>query len=148
MKLKMWWNSKLQTVRKLKNSNGDKTQKLKLLQNSKTQIVTKLKTWREKNSNSKCAKTQIETTQKIKLWHNSKNQIMTKLRNSNCDKTWNMIILRLWRKKLQNNLLVRTFWHFDNQWDVLLAAFCNSRDVLLLNGFLYKWNFLWKLLYS
>ena len=40
---------------KLKNSNGDKTQKLKIVTKVKTQIVTKLK-----NSNS-------DKTQKLKL---------------------------------------------------------------------------------
>ena len=46
---------------KLKNSNGDKTQKLKLRQNSKTKIVTKLK---------------ISFVTKLEI-----------LQNSNCDKT-------------------------------------------------------------
>ena len=69
---------------KLKNSNGDETQKLKLWSNSKTQILIKknLKTWivmKLKNSN-------CDETQNLKLWQNSKAQIMTKLLNSNCDK--------------------------------------------------------------
>ena len=47
-KFKLWWNSKIQMVTKLKNSTSDKTQNLKLLKPKKnlscdkTQIVTKL----------------------------------------------------------------------------------------------------------
>ena len=52
---------------KLKNLNGDETEKLKLWFNFKTQMVTKLK-------NSNCDK-----AQKLKLWQ-----------NSNCDKTQNV----------------------------------------------------------
>ena len=61
-------------VTKLKNWNGDKTQrtdvvtkKIKLWPTSKTQIVTKPK-------NSNCDK-----TQKRKLWQKSKTLIVTKL---------------------------------------------------------------------
>ena len=95
---------------------------------------------------------------KVKLWHNSscdKNQIVkkkteklnvTKLENSNYDKTqklklhdktWNMTNLKLWRKKLWKGLFMRTFWYFDNPWEVLWAAFCDSRDVF---------NKVWKIL--
>ena len=54
---------------------------------------------------------------------------MTKLKNLNCDKTWNMTNLNL------NSLLVGTFLHLDNRWDVLWAAFCDSRDVFKGNNF-------------
>ena len=64
----MWQNSKTQKVRKLKNSNGDKTKK--------NQIVTKLK-------NLNCDKTK-------------KNQIVTKLKKSNCDKSRIVTTLKLW----------------------------------------------------
>ena len=50
-----FYNSKIQNVTKLKNSNCDKTQKLKSGQNTTTQIMTKLK-----NSN-------FDKTQKLKL---------------------------------------------------------------------------------
>ena len=88
--------------------------KLQLLQNSKcdkTQIVTKLK-------NSNCDKTK-------------KNQIATKLKNLNCDETKIMSNINWWQKILLIGLLVRTFWHLDNRWDVLWAAFCNSRNVFI-----------------
>ena len=62
---------------KLKNSNGDKTQKLKFLWNSKTQIVIQPK-------NSNC-----DQTQKLKLWQNSITLIVIKLQNSNGYKTFN-----------------------------------------------------------
>ena len=134
-KLKLWQNSKIQIVMKLKNSNGDKTEKLKLWPNWKTQIVTKL--------NSNCEKTQIMT--KFKLWENKlkawnvTSQIVTKLEISNYDKTQK---LKLWqnlqyvkcqfrKKTALNGLLVRIFWHLDNRWDVLWASFCDSRGVFL-----------------
>ena len=69
---------KTQIVKKLKNSNRDKTQKPNLRQNSKVQMVTKF-------NNKKCDK-----NQKLKLWLNSKTQIVTKnvtrQNNSTCDK--------------------------------------------------------------
>ena len=102
---------------KLKNSNCDKTQivrKSLKLKSDKTQIVTKVG-----NSN-------FDKTQKLKLWQNLKTKIGTKLEI--CKN------LNLWRpKKLKKGLLVRTFWHLDNRWDVLWAAFCDSRDV-------FKWS--------
>ena len=52
---------------------------------------------------------------------------MTKLKKSNCDQNWIMTNLNLWRKK---TLLVRTFWHLDNRWDILWEEFCDSCDVL------------------
>ena len=60
---------------KLKNSNGDETQKLKWRQNLQVQVVTKLKTQIVTNLNKlNCDKTK-------------KNQIVTKVKNSNCDKS-------------------------------------------------------------
>ena len=118
--------------------------KLKLWQKSscdKTQIVTKLKLWHnsycdKKLKNSKCDKTQMVTklenskddkTQKIKLWQNSKTWIVTKL------EIWQILMYE--GKKLKKDLLVRTYWHLDNQWDVLWAAFCDSRDVFVRYDF-------------
>ena len=119
-KLKLWWSSKTRIVMKLKNQNFDETQKLKLWCNSKTQMVIKLK--------------------KIKFWWSSKTQIVMKLKNSNCDKTQK---LKLWqnlnftksrfikKKIFLRGLLVKTFWHLDNWWDVLWATFCDSRNVFI-----------------
>ena len=118
----------------LNNSNCVKTQ---------TQIVTYSKTWIvTKLNNSNCDKTQIVT--KLKLWQNSKcdkSQIVTEFENLNCNKTQK---LKLWqnlkygksqfkkkkkKKNFKNVFLVRTFWHLDNRWDVLWAAFCDSHNV-------------------
>ena len=49
---------------KIKNSNCDKTQKLKLWQESKIQIVTKLK----KSNCDNMKKSDFDKTQKLKLW--------------------------------------------------------------------------------
>ena len=68
----------------LENSNCDKTQKLKLWQNSKIQIVTKLK-----NSNYDNSKTQIVTKLKNQNSYNSETQIVSKLKILICDKTQN-----------------------------------------------------------
>ena len=111
-KIKLWWNSKIQIVIKLKNSNGDKTPKLKLWKNPETQIVTKQKkitcdltqivTKLKLGQNSNFDKTQIviklKTKKKIKLWQNSKTKFLTKLKNSISDKTQK---LKLWGKKLK-----------------------------------------------
>ena len=103
---------------KLKNSNGDKTQ-----------IVTKLNLWKKRNY-SKCDKTQIR-----KKVNNSN---CDKTQNSNCDKSQKLYLWQnlnynksqfMRRKNLQKGLLVGTFWHLDNRWDVLWAVLCNSRDV-------------------
>ena len=72
---------------KLKNSNGDKSQKLKMWQNltcDKTQVVTKLKLLQ----NSSCDKTQSVTKLKLTYWQ-----------NLDCDKTWE---LELWQLKNSN----------------------------------------------
>ena len=70
------------------------------------------------------------------MWQNLRTQIVTKLNNQMLTK------LELWqisiseerkKKKLQKCLLVRRFWHLDNQWDLLFALFCDSCDVLQLN---------------
>ena len=75
-----------------------------------TYIVTKLKTLNVKNS-----KTQVVT--KLLLW-----------KMSMCEE-----------EKIKKGLLLRTFWHLDNRWDVLWAAFCDSRDVSYQTGTLiYK----------
>ena len=100
----MWWNSKTQTVRKFKNSNGDETQKLKLWWNSKKQIVTQLK-------NSNCDK-----NLKYKVWQNSKIQIKTKL--------------KLWRKKLkmsQNSNFDKTKDLKLNTKTQKIKLWCNSK---------------------
>ena len=138
-------------VTKLKNSNCDKTQNLKMWQNStcdKTQVVTKLKLWRNSNcdKNSSCDKTQIVT--KLKLWEKTqklkcdnsecdktRELKLWQLKNSNYDKTlkksnWDKSQFMNTKKKLEKALLVRTFWHLDNRWDVLWAAFCDSHNVL------------------
>ena len=136
-------------VTKLKNSNYDKIQKLKMGQKStfdKTPVVTKLKLW----LNSNFYKTQVVT--KLKLWEknhklkNDKTRIVTKLGNSNYDKTQKLKLkqnlkaqiwtkLELWPISIYEEnlkgLLVRTFWHLHNRWDVLWEAFCDSRDVFL-----------------
>ena len=59
---------------------------------------------------------------------NSKTQIVTKLTRSNCDKTQFMT-------NLLKSLLVRTTWHLNNGWDVLWAAFCDSRNVFFFITF-------------
>ena len=87
---------KTQIVMKLKNSNGDKTQKLKLWQNSKTQIVTKLK-----NSNCDNLKTQIVTTEILTKQNYDKTQVVTKLKNSKCDKI--QIVTKLKNSKCDKN---------------------------------------------
>ena len=114
------------------NLNCDKTQKLKLWQNlnyDKAQIVTNLKFWQnskceeEKNSiKSKFDKIQIVTKLENSNYDNSKSQLVTKLKKSNCEKK----ILKydksqFLKKKFWPGLLVRTFWHLDNRWDVLWA---------------------------
>ena len=38
---------------------------------------------------------------------------------------------------LKKGLLVLKFWHLDNRWDVLWAAFCNSCYVLFFYFFLF-----------
>ena len=147
--LQLWWNLKTQIVikfktqivMKLKSSNGDETHKLKWWLNSKTQIVMKLK-------NSNC-----EETKKPKFWQNSncdktkklkcdKIQIVTKLKKNQIvtKLEWQISIYE--KKKKLKSLLVRTFWHLDNQWAVLWAAFCDSCDVLvsILEEF---WKDLW-----
>ena len=100
-----------------------------------------------KLKNSNCDK-----TQKLKLWQ---------LKNSNCDKTQNV---KLWQNSIYDkslkSLLVRTTWHLDNGCDVLWAAFCDSRDVLIDTKFWFfcvwpisplffcQYNIVFKLLYS
>ena len=100
---------------RLKSSNCDQTQKVKL--------------WRKKS-------------QRLTRWQNSRIQIMTKLKNSNCDKTkknwvltktWNTTNINFCRRKKTLDGSVRTFWHLDNQWDALWAAFCNSFNVFIAN---------------
>ena len=74
-------------LKKLENSNCDKTQtvtklkKLKFWQNSKPQIVTKLK-------NSNCDK-----TQKLKLWQKPKTQIVIKIKSLNVNKNQIVVIV-------------------------------------------------------
>ena len=46
-----------------------------------------------------------------------------KILNSNCEKTWIMTIVNLWRRDFLKAILVKTFGHLDNIWDVLWAAF-------------------------
>ena len=140
-----WDKTHTKIVTELKNPNCDKTwivTKLKLWQNSncdKAQVVTKLKLWQNSNydktqivikvklwPHSNYDKTPIVrgknlNVTKLKLWQNSRIQIVTKLKTSNCNKTWNMTNLNL-------SLLVTTFWHLDNRWDVLWAAFCNFHN--------------------
>ena len=116
----------------------------------KTQIVTKLKVW-EKNLRPKCDKTQSVT--KLRVWQNSecdKTQSVTKLENSNYDKTQKLKLWQNLKKKIKLGrklkydkshfmktkkkfkwFLERPFWHLDNLWDFLWAAFCDSRNVFL-----------------
>ena len=64
---------------KLKNSNGDETEK-----NSNCDETQKLKcSWNFKNSN-------CDESQKLKLWWNSKIQIVMKLKISTYDETKNL----------------------------------------------------------
>ena len=89
-------------VKKLKNSNIDKTQKIKLWQISKTKIVTKLKPQIvTKLKNSNCDKTKKNSncykTQNLIFWQNSKTQIVTKLKNSNCNKAQKVVIVTPWQ---------------------------------------------------
>ena len=124
-------------VTKLKNSKCDKTQlvtKLKLWQNSnsdKTQIVTSLKLW-VKNQKLKCDKTWIVTKLENSNYDNSKTKIVTKIHKLKLgqDLEYDKSQFMKTKKKLQKSLLVRTYWHLDNWWDVLWAAFCDSRNVL------------------
>ena len=135
-----WWQT-------LKTKNGDKTKKNSYCEkNPKTQIVTKLiltqvvtkfKWWKNfiyditqiviklKICNSNCDQTKnsnCEKTQKLNLWKkNYKTQIMTKL------KLWQISIFN--KKYFKKSLLVRTFWHLDNPWYVLWAAFRDSCNV-------------------
>ena len=123
-KIKLWWNSKTQTVMKFKKSYCDETQKLKFWQNlklklcpnSKTQILTKLKFWQNSNCEKKINNSKCEG-KKLKLGQNSKLKLW---QNLNYDKSQFM------RRKKQNlkGFLVGTFWHLDNRWDALWAAFC------------------------
>ena len=92
-----------------------KNQKHKLWQNSKTQIMTKLK------------KTQIVTKLKNKLWQNSKTKIVT------------LVIVTLVTVVIVT-YLVKTTWLLDNRWNVLGAAFRNSREVFFLVCFLSSWR--------
>ena len=113
---------------KLKTHVVIKTQKLKI---KKTQTSKCNKT-----QNSNYDETQIMT--KLNYSKCDQNQIVTKLKNYNFYKAF----LLLWQnlnydksllmriKKKYEGLLVRTFWHIDNWFDVLWAAFCDSRDVL------------------
>ena len=71
-----------------------------------------------------------DKTQKLNLWQNSKTKFVTKLKNSNCGKTWIMTNLKSCQKNALKGFLVTTFWHLDNQWDILWTANCNSCDVL------------------
>ena len=77
--------------------------------------VTKLGLWQN-------SRTQIMTTQKS-LWLNFKKKLELG-QNFKCKKTQFMKT-----KKLKKGLLARIFWHLDNRWDALWAAFCDSRDV-------------------
>ena len=152
-KLKLVWNSKTQIESKLKNSSCDETQKLILWWNLKTQAMMKLKHLNcdktKKNSNGdKTLKLKWwQKKKKSKLWHKSitqtmkKNQIVTKKNHENsiCDnsqklKLWwylNYDKFQLMQRMFFNDILIRTFWHLDNQWDVLWASFCNSCNVLI-----------------
>ena len=56
-------------------------------------------------------------TQKLNSWQNWKTQIKKK------KKSWIMTILNLWLNLLYKGLLIRSFWHLDNRWDVLWAFF-------------------------
>ena len=119
-KLKLWLNSKIKMWQNLKTQKSDEAQKLKLWWKSKTQIVTKLPI-------SNCEE---EKNSRHWMWQNLH---CDKTKKTNCDKTKK---LKLWQnlnyekeEKIKKVLLVRTFWHLDNQWYVLCAAFCDSRDV-------------------
>ena len=86
-------------------------------QSSKSQTVIK-------PQNSNCDK-----TCKLKLWQHlkkhSKTHTVTKL-NLDCDKTKKILFGQYSTfDKTCKALFVRTTWHLDNRWDVLLAAFCN-----------------------
>ena len=88
-------------------------------QNSTTQNVTKIKLWQ----NSNCDKTHI-----VPKLQNSKCE------NSNCDQTqFKKINYDKSQLKKNKQVLERKFWHLDNQWDVLWAAFCNSPNVFTLH---------------
>ena len=88
------------------------------------------------------------TKQKIHLWQNSKTQILTKLNIKNCDQTQKLKLWQIWTAQMWLNstnqivtsqivtnsvtnqflakcLLLKTTWHLANQWDVLVAAFCD-----------------------
>ena len=121
---------KLILWKKSQNSNCDKTNTNSSC--DKIQMVKKLYLWH----NSNCDKTQNmqlelwpnkklklwKKTQKLNLWKkNYKTQIMTKL------KLWQISIFN--KKYFKKSLLVRTFWHLDNPWYVLWAAFRDSCNV-------------------
>ena len=65
------------------NSNCDETQKLKLWQNSKTQTVTKCDITQKLQIVTKLKNSNYDKTQKLKLWQNSKNQIVTYFSKNN-----------------------------------------------------------------
>ena len=88
--------------------------------------MTKLKFWNKMWQNLNCA-----ITKEVDLW---------KLKNSNCDKTQK---LKLWQilkydkcQFMKKNPLKWSFsksiFHFDNRWNVLWAAFCDSCYVLFI----------------
>ena len=102
---------KTQMVTKLRKSNFDEKQIV-----TKPQSVMKLKT-------QNVTKLKLLQNSKPKLWQNSKIQIVTKL------ELWKISIYE--KKPIQRCLLIRPFWHIDNQWDGVWAGFCNSRNFLL-----------------
>ena len=92
------------------------TQIVTKLKMGQTQIVTKLK-------NLNCDK----TLKNMKLWQNTKTQIVTKHELGQ---------ISIYDKRYFK--MVRTFLDIDNQWDVLWAAFRDSRDVFGKVFFLEK----------
>ena len=123
---KLWQKLKTHIVTKLKTSNCYKTQKNKLWQNS-NQIVTKLKNSNcaqigTKLKNSNWDKTQLKLWQKTQILLNSKTQIVT------------VLLVTLVTVAVVTVVIVtslRKTWHLDNRWNVLCAAFRDSRDVYI-----------------
>ena len=73
-----------------------------------------------------------DETQKHKLWQNPKKLNVTKLKKkSNFDKTQKLKLWQNSKNQISSRTVGKTTWHLDNQWDVLGAAFRDSREVYL-----------------
>ena len=130
----------------------EKTQKLTLLQNWKTKIVIKLKNFNcNKTEKRKLRPNSNQSLKNFRNWNWDKNlttQNVTKLNTSTYDKTQNLIK----RTISDKNMLLRTTWHLNNQWDVFKAAICNlamfffNENFVLLFVFFFILSFKFKII--